>query len=200
MFLGDGLKKVLFCYIIRNVFAFIFSVKIEREAAMSESYVECLIKTKKAVGLVILRYVMYVMVAVFLFLALSGLGIIGTLAAIASAVGGYYIGQYADIEYEYLYLDRELTIDKVIAQSKRKRVATYSMSKVEIMAPCRSYRLDNFGNANQAKVLDYSIGYEEQPDLRYTICYEGNVRILISPSDEMVKAMKNANPRKVFSD
>ena len=51
-----------------------------------------------------------------------------------------------------------------------------------------------------SKVLDYSIGREEQPDKRYVIYYEGNVKLLISPSEEMVRAMKNANPRKVFSD
>ena len=167
---------------------------------MSESYVECLVKAKGSVGLLILRYVLYALVVVFLFLGISGFGFLATVLAIASGVGGYLVGQYGQIEYEYLYLDRELTVDKVIAQSKRKRVATYSMEKVEIMAPIRSYRLDNHGSANRSKVLDYSIGREEQPDRRYVIYYEGNVKLVISPSVEMVRAMKDANPREVFSE
>ena len=32
------------------------------------------------------------------------------------------------MEYEYLYLDRELTIDKVMAKTRRKRVAVYQLT------------------------------------------------------------------------
>lgn len=90
-------------------------------------------------------------------------------------------------------------MDKVMAKSKRKRVASYSLSRMEIVAPIRSYHLDNYKN-RQVKVKDYSVGEELKPDLRYAIYYEGGEKILFNPSPEMVKAMKNAAPRKVFSD
>ena len=53
---------------------------------------------------------------------------------------------YTDLEYEYLYLDKELSVDKIMAKSKRKRVGTYSLDRMEVFAPVYSYHLDNFKN------------------------------------------------------
>ncbi len=78
-------------------------------------------------------------------------------------------------------------------------MATYSLDKVEILAPIKSYHLDNYKNRN-VKQKDYSIGIEEKPDLRYAMYYEGGEKLLLSPSPEMIKIMKNVAPRKVFSD
>ena len=102
-------------------------------------------------------------------------------------------------EYEYLYVDRDLTVDKILNRKSRKRVATYSLSKIEIMAPFRSYRLDDYRN-RQVTEKDYSIGKEEKPDRRYVMYYEGNQRIILSPSEELIQAMKYVAPRKVFTD
>jgi len=96
-------------------------------------------------------------------------------------------------------MDKEITVDRILAQTRRKRIAVYPMDKIEILAPVNSYRLDNYKN-RQVTTKDYSIGTVEQPDLRYVFYCEGQEKILISPSEEMVKVMKNANPRKVFSD
>ena len=78
-------------------------------------------------------------------------------------------------------------------------MAVYQLDKVEILAPVKSYHLDNYRNRS-AKVKDYSIGEVLQPDKRYVMYYEGAQKILLSPSEELVKVMKNVAPRKVFSD
>ena len=106
---------------------------------------------------------------------------------------------FTDLEYEYLYLDKELIVDKVMARSRRKRVATYSVDRMEIFAPVTSYHLGNYKNRN-VKVKDYSIGEVLKPDKRYVMYYEGGEKIILSPSEEMVKALKNVAPRKVFND
>ena len=105
-----------------------------------------------------------------------------------------------DLEYEYLYLDRELTVDKVMAKSKRKRAAVYSLDKMEIVAPVKSWHLDNFKNRQTSKNVDYSSGEEKQPDKRFVFYYEGNQKVIFEPSEEMVKAMQFVAPRKVFKD
>ena len=102
-------------------------------------------------------------------------------------------------EYEYLYLDKELSVDKIMAKSKRKRVGTYSLDRMEVFAPVYSYHLDNFKN-RQVKEKDYSIGEVLQPDGRYAMYYEGGEKILLSPNEELVKVLKNMAPRKVFSE
>ena len=164
---------------------------------MSDVYVECLISAKKSVGAKVLTVVLIIL-AVLCFLAMF-LFPIAMLLAAAAGIGAYFASLYSNVEYEYLYLDKELTVDKILAQSKRKRVAAYSLDRMEIFAPINSWHLDNFKNRN-VNVVDYSIGQELQPDERYVMYYEGGVKVIFSPSEELVKVLKNAAPRKVFND
>jgi len=165
---------------------------------MSEAYVECLIQTKKK-PIMNLLFFLLIAIAILAFFSMMILGVIGIALTVIAAVGAYFARLYSSVEYEYLYLDKELTIDRVLAQSKRKRIATYALSKIEVIAPIKSYHLDNYKN-RQVKEIDYSIGEELQPDLRYTFYYEGGTKVLFSPSEEMIKVLKNTAPRKVFTD
>ena len=166
---------------------------------MSDAYVECLVKAKASAGGKFLKIFLIVLAAVMGLLMMLTFNILFFLLAVAAGVGAYFVNMFTDLEYEYLYLDRELTIDKVMAKTRRKRVAVYQLDRMEILAPVKSYHLDNFKNRN-VKVKDYSIGYEDKPDLRYAMFYEGGEKLLLSPSPEMIKVMKNAAPRTIFSD
>ena len=126
--------------------------------------------------------------------------IIALIPAILFCDAAYFVYMNTDLEYEYLYLDRELTVDKVMAKSKRKRAAVYSLDKMEIVAPVKSWHLDNFKNRQTSKNVDYSSGEEKQPDKRFVFYYEGNQKVIFEPSEEMVKAMQFVAPRKVFKD
>ena len=166
---------------------------------MSDAYVECLVKAKTSMLGKFLKYLLIMLTAALVLLVFLTMNVILMILAIVTGVGAYFVNLFTDLEYEYLYLDKELTIDQVMAKSRRKRVAVYSLDKVEILAPIRSYHLDNYKNRN-VKQKDYSIGIEEKPDLRYAMYYEGGEKLLLSPSPEMIKVMKNVAPRKVFSD
>lgn len=164
---------------------------------MSDTYVECLVKAKQSSMAKFLKVILIVLTVLF--------GIImfvfpaAMIAALITGVGAYLVNMFTDLEYEYLYLDKEIVIDKVMAKSKRKRIATYSVDRMEILAPVKSYHLDNYRNRN-VKEKDYSIGEILQPDLRFAMYYEGGEKILLSPSEDMIKALKNVAPRKVFQD
>ncbi len=166
---------------------------------MSDEYVECLVKAKTPAWGKLLRIVLIVLTVLLAILAFLILNVILLIIAVAAGVGAYFVNMLTDLEYEYLFLQRELTIDKVMAKSRRKRVAVYQLDRIEIMAPVKSYRLGNYKN-RRVKEKDYSIGYEEQPDLRYALYYEGGEKLILSPSADLVKIMKNAAPRKVFTD
>lgn len=164
---------------------------------MSETYVECLVKSQASL-LGRFGKIMLIMLTV----AFGILGLIlwpALLVALVTGIGAYFAWLYTDVEYEYLYLDKELSIDKVMAKSKRKRVAVFDVERLEIIAPIKSYHLDNYKN-RQCKVSDYSTRVEEQPDTRYAMYYDGNTKVILSPSPELMKALKNVAPRKVFTD
>ena len=167
---------------------------------MSEVYVEHLVKREKASGLKFLKILLIMLTVVFglmgLMMMFYGLPL---LIAVGTGVGAYFAGLYADVEFEYLYLDKEFSVDKIFGKNKRKKAETFEVERMEILAPIHSYHLDSYKNRN-AKETDYSIGVEEKPDSRYVMYYEGNRRIVLSPNEEFVKAMRNASPRKVFTD
>lgn len=164
---------------------------------MSDTYVECLVKAKQSPMAKFGKVLLIVLTVIF------GIGMMVfpplMLVALATGVGAYFVNMFTDLEYEYLYLDKEIVVDKVMAKTKRKRVATYSVDRMEIFAPINSYHLDNYKNRN-VKIKDLSIGEVKQPDLRYAMYYEGGEKIILSPSEDMVKALKNVAPRKVFND
>ena len=165
---------------------------------MSDAYVECLVKAKTSMAATLLKILLIAVTAICILGMLIGITL-AIIPAILAGVGAYFVNLFTDLEYEYLYIDKELVVDKVMAKSRRKRVATYSLDKVEILAPIKSYHLDNYKNRT-AKVKDYSVGEELKPDLRYVMFYEGGEKILLNPSPELVKLMKNVAPRKIFSD
>lgn len=165
---------------------------------MSDVYVECLVKAKQSAGGKFLKVLLITLTVIFGLLTLIGIAL-ALIAAVITGVGAYFVNLYTDIEYEYLYLDKELTVDKVMAKTKRKRVGTYSVDRIEVVAPIKSYHLDNFKNRT-VKEKDYSIGEAQQPDKRYVIYYEGGEKLILSPSEELVKVLRNVAPRKVFMD
>lgn len=164
---------------------------------MSDTYVECLIRKRTSTAKLFFKTLLILLAAAFILLGflLWPALIIGALLGVAA----YFLSMHAELEYEYLYLDKEITIDKVMAKSKRKRVAQYDLERMEIFAPIKSYRLDGYKNRN-VKTVDYSSGIEKQPEARYVMYFDGGMRVILEPNMEMVKAIKNIAPRKVFTD
>ena len=164
---------------------------------MNETYVEWLVKKKTPSYMTFLK-ILTIMLAVC-FIVAGFLIMPALLIGLVFGVAAYFIYMNADLEYEYLYVDKELTIDKVMAKSKRKRVASFELDKMEIVAPIKSWHLDNYKNRND-KLVDYSSGEEKKPDRRFVFYYEGKQKVIFEPNEEMIKAMQMVAPRKVFKD
>ena len=96
-------------------------------------------------------------------------------------------------------MDKEISVDKILNKTKRKKVEKFETERMEIFAPINSWHLDNMKN-RQLKVTDYSSGVAGQPDSRYVMIYSGDRTIIFEPSEAMVKALQSVAPRKVFFD
>lgn len=170
---------------------------------MNETYVECLIQRKTPTYMKFLKILTIMLTVCFFFIGIVPLvgivPIVGIFIGLLFGLAAYFVWLNADVEYEYLYVDKELTIDKVMAKSKRKRVATFDLNKMEIVAPIKSWHLDNYKNRTD-KTVDYSSGEEKQPDRRFVFFYDGQKKVIFEPNEEMVKAMQFAAPRKVYKD
>lgn len=166
---------------------------------MNDDYAECLV-ARKASGL--FRFLKYLLVMLSALACLFSFGtgnMIAFILAVVFGVGVYFVSLYADIEYEYTYFDKEITVDKILNKTRRKRVAVYEMDKIEIMAPLKSYHLDNFKNRT-FKEVDLSSGIAGMPEVRYCFYYNGEKKVIFEPDQAMMKMIRNVSPRKIFMD
>ena len=85
------------------------------------SYVEVLVARKPSALLMVLKYVLFLLAACAFLLSMTGY-IAALILAIGFAAGAYFVTLNASIEYEYQYCEREITVDKILNKSKRKRV------------------------------------------------------------------------------
>lgn len=104
-----------------------------------------------------------------------------------------------DLEFEYLYVDKELTIDKIMAKSKRKTMDVMELDRIEMICPASSYRNDEFKNRNLT-ITDYSSRKKSDAYETYYVYFEGNRKIVLDLPADFVKMIQNNAPRKVFLD
>ncbi len=164
---------------------------------MSETYVECLVARKPSTILSFLKILLIMLTVVFVLI--GAIFLPGLVVAAITGIGAYFATMNANVEYEYLYLDREVSVDKVMAKSRRKKAGAYSTEQMEIFAPLNSHRLDSYRNRN-LKTIDYSSGIAAQPEKRYMMVLNGDTKIILEPNEAMVKAIQSVAPRKVFMD
>ncbi len=165
------------------------------------SYVECLVVSKASPIVVFLKYLCFALAIFFLLSSiLLGAGVFGALLFIASGAGFYFAKLNSNIEFEYQYCDKEISIDKILDKSSRKHIGNYEVEKMAIMAPSESYHLSDYKNQT-FKVLDFSARNKDaKPNPTYTFYYDGKEKIIFEPNSELVAAVKAVAPRKVFTD
>ena len=167
---------------------------------MSDLYAEVLVKRQQTakdhiirVGLILVTAL--AVVAGFLMPLLF-------LAAAALAAACYFLIPRTDLEYEYLFVNGELDVDVIMGKSKRKRLKSFSMQTVEVIAPLDSHRVDYYKNNTQMKTIDYSSGTDAGK--RYLMVVsdgdDGAVKVILEPGEELAEFMKKSAPSKVFLD
>lgn len=166
---------------------------------MNESYKELLVKKDRGAKETLIRVVSVVPTIFLGLFAFLSVNMIFFIIAIAFGVLDYFVFQWTDLEYEYLYLDKEISVDKIMAKTRRKKLTTISVEKIEIMAPEKSHQLDSYRN-RQTKVTDVSAGHDLPDQKLYWIFYEGNQKILMNLTEDFAKTIKGIAPRKVFMD
>lgn len=163
---------------------------------MNETYYEIMVAKKKSPLLKVAQIVTAIMAVFFALTMFTGL-IWGIVAAAVLGVACYFITLHNAVEFEYLYVDKELQIDRILARSNRKRMETLDLNELEILAPVRSHELDRYRNQNYKKA-DYSSGEEVNEQKKYMLIVNDK-QIIFEPTEELVKTIHMFAPRKVFT-
>ena len=162
---------------------------------MNDSYAEWLVKRKSPVYTVFLKAGLVFLCAVSLFLALMlpfGIIILTIVGAIT-----YFAFQNMSQEFEYLVVNDQITIDRVLGKARRKKGWEGELADVQIIGPVDSYQVKD-QDKQGIKVLDFSS--HEQGAKVYAILYQkgGNwEKILFEPNEKVLDCLRQRSPRKI---
>lgn len=163
---------------------------------MNEAYAEWLVKRKTPIYAYILTGFLGAVTAVCIFLALTT-GVLSVLLMFAAGFLTYLSYRNTNVEYEYLYVSGQLSIDKIMGKAKRKKAWEGSMEEIKVIAPSDSYVLNDYRVSNSKK-LDFSSG---NPGTKtYTVIHQSGAEaaeIVIEPNDKMLQCFRQTAPRKV---
>ena len=123
-------------------------------------------------------------------------------AALCAAAANYFWLESA-VDFEYVYVDKELRVAKIMQKQRRKELAVYDLTQMEVLAPVGSYHLDGFKNKD-LKVIDYSSQGDENKASRYALILSDGTELILDMvgdySSRILDLIRTFSPRKVFRD
>lgn len=160
---------------------------------MSDFYTEQLIKKQTDMKDVVIKAVLVAVAIVsVLTVFIMPMGLIVPIIVIALV---WFLITRLNVEYEYLYVNGDLDIDKIMNKSKRKRVFSANVDVMELLAPINSPRLDQFQNA---KVINLSSGSADARLYALIVSHDGHqAKLIFEPNDTIIEGLFMLAPRKV---
>jgi hypothetical protein len=166
---------------------------------MHDSYVELIVKRKTPLKEQMLK-VAIIIITVIAFL-IGMVNQIVLIAAIGMGILAYFLVPRFDLEYEYILINNELDIDKIMSRTRRKRVISYDLTKMVILAPLNSHHMDYHKNNRNLKAANYSSLIEKNKKYAMVIHTEKeNQFVIFEPDKNMLNILQKNAPRKVFID
>lgn len=163
---------------------------------MDEVFVEQIIKRGTNLSGILLR-ILSIFIVLIGVMSMMVLGMLGFTITILLIYAAYMVWTYTSVEYEYSFLNGELSIDKILGQRKRKFIADYDIKEAEIIAPVMS---DQVVRASMnAVVKDYSAGGKHGEVYAIIINNaNGKVKVLFEPNEKVIEAMHHVRPNIVI--
>ena len=182
----------------RRSFQTCFGKMSERMERMGDLCKEILVKRVMTTAEKILRAVL---IAVTVLCIAAGLMLWPFLpAGIVLAVGCYFLVPGLDLEYEYLYVNGEIDIDKIMAKQRRKRCASYDVANLELAAPTGAAALDRYLQQKDVRVRDYT---SRRPNVdSWTLVFnsrKGWEPVKLELDEEIIGDIRRRAPRKVMA-
>lgn len=160
---------------------------------MNDFYTEQLLKRKTPVSEMVLIVVLGLLGIGAL--ALTAVTIFAPIVAIVFLAVAIFKARSANQEFEYLYMNGELDIDKIIAKSKRKQVFAGTLNQLEVLTKANAPELKEYVGAAE---LNFSSGMHKECECVAVYTKEGQItRVVFEPNDKILEAFRMQAPRKV---
>lgn len=160
-----------------------------------DSYAEWLVKRKDPPYAVPVKVLMVMLCVVSAYLALNS--VFGVIVLVLAGAASYFVFINLSVEFEYLFVEGDLSIDRILARSRRKKLLECKKEEIQIVAPSDSYMLKDYEKTGM-KVTDCS---SRQAGARtYALIYQRGaecVKVIFEPNDRVLRSMRHAIPSKV---
>ena len=161
---------------------------------MSDFYTEQLVKKRPdmkdlaiKVGLILITVIAFLIVLVFP---------IGIILPILAIVLDVIMFRRLNVEYEYLYVNGDLDVDKIMSRAKRKRMFSMNVSEMELLAPADAPELRQYQNA---RTLDFSSGTGQAKLYTLVVADHGELKkVIFEPNETIVEGLFLLAPRIVI--
>lgn len=193
-------------FIVKHV-SLCYNTSLEGAAVM-DIFIEHLVKQKTTAktnvlkALIIIGTILLEIILALLLLIARPLAFFIFLFMAGAIYGAWFLMRLFKIEFEYIVVSNVMSVDKIIAQSKRKRLVSIDFKNMEIMAPMRGNHKREFENPSIPKTIDVSVSPTEEGAYFIVARTEklGLLRIIFTPDERIIKSAQTMAPRKVFTD
>ena len=161
---------------------------------MSDFYTEQLVKRKNPSSTMMLK-VLLILATVFsvLLIFVVPFAIIAPIVLVCVDVFAF---QSMDVEYEYLFVNGNLDVDKIMSKSRRKNVFAMDMNELEVLAPKGAPELRQYQGL---KATNLSSLTENAKLYEMIVVQKGTKKkVIFEPNPTILEGMKLLAPRKVF--
>jgi len=109
----------------------------------------------------------------------------------------WLVKRFLGVSMDYTYNGGDFTVDKILDDSKRKKVISFTMSQVELLAPVSH---ENYSKYQADTSVKQVAGYlDPQAKLYFAVVKDetGRTVVTFQPNASMLELMKSANPQAV---
>lgn len=161
---------------------------------MNDYYTEHLVK-RKTTGGTVLKKAGLIALTILTILLQTRIPF-AMLLTIGMLVLDVFMFRGMDLEYEYLYVNGDLDIDKIMAKSKRKRIFSTNVGELELLAPTGSSELRLI---QVKKTYNYSTMVPGNKTYELIVNQKGQkIKVIFEPNETILKGFKMLAPRKVI--
>jgi hypothetical protein len=165
---------------------------------MYSSSTEQIIKTKAPKQAVLFKAVM-IIACILALTTIPQTYAVGVLLFAVLVAFTVILFKYYNAEYEYSLVDGELTIDKIMSQSMRRRCGKYNIAKATLVAKPESQAALRMEHQN-LHTFNYTAGQESENIVVIYTIDENNelVRLFLEPDEKMLEALVASAPRGAY--
>lgn len=125
---------------------------------------------------------------------------LGLLLTVVLIIFTVLLFKFYNAEYEYSLVENDLTVDKIMSRSFRRRCGSYNIARASLITRTDSQEALRRERA-QLRTMNYTANESmENVIVMYTLDNENNeqVRVLFEPNERMLEAIQAAAPKDAY--